>query len=186
MAENSIVFTEEQEALVLKSWNAMKKDSEELSFKFFSKVLEIAPSAKNLFSFLKDSDIPLDQNPKLKPHARSVFLMTCESAVQLRKAGKVTVKESNLKKLGAIHFKKGIRPADFQVTKKALVDTVKEAVPDLWSPELETAWGIAHDQLATAIIAEMKPGDCLGNPHDQLATAIIAEMKPGDCLGNRS
>jgi len=31
------VFTEEQEALVLKSWEAMKKNSAELSLKFFSK-----------------------------------------------------------------------------------------------------------------------------------------------------
>lgn len=30
-------FTEEQEALVVKSWNAMKKDSAELSLKFFVK-----------------------------------------------------------------------------------------------------------------------------------------------------
>ncbi|KAL6581460.1 Non-symbiotic hemoglobin 1 [Orobanche minor] len=156
MAEKSIVFTEEQEALVVKSWNAMKKDSAELSFKFFSKILEIAPPAKNLFSFLKNSEVPLDQNPKLKPHAMSVFLMTCESAAQLRKSGKVTVRESNLKKLGATHFKKGVPPQHFEVTKQALVDTVKEAVPDLWSPELKTAWEIAHDQLANAIIAEMK------------------------------
>ncbi|KAL6581458.1 Non-symbiotic hemoglobin 1 [Orobanche minor] len=82
--------------------------------------------------------------------------MTCESAAQLRKSGKVTVRESNLKKLGATHFKKGVQPEHFEVTKQALVDTVKEAVPDLWSPELKTAWEIAHDQLANAIIAEMK------------------------------
>jgi len=31
------VFTEEQEALVLKSWEAMKKNSGELSVKFFKK-----------------------------------------------------------------------------------------------------------------------------------------------------
>lgn len=30
-------FTEEQEALVVKSWNAMKKNSAELSLKFFLK-----------------------------------------------------------------------------------------------------------------------------------------------------
>ncbi|XP_057456355.1 non-symbiotic hemoglobin 1-like [Lotus japonicus] len=159
MAENTttIAFTEEQEALVVKSWNAMKKDSAELSFKFFSKILEIAPPAKQLFSFLRDSEVPLDQNPKLKPHAMSVFLMTCESAAQLRKEGKVTVRESNLKKLGATHFKKGVIPEHFEVTKQALLDTIKEAVPELWSLELKDAWAIAHDQLASAIIAEMKP-----------------------------
>ncbi|QCD88509.1 non-symbiotic hemoglobin 1-like [Vigna unguiculata] len=151
------VFTEEQEALVLKSWEAMKKNSGELSVKFFKKILEIAPPAKNLFSFLRDSNVPLEENPKLKPHAISVFVMTCDSAAQLRKAGKVTVRESSLKKLGASHFKAGVIAEHFEVTKLALLETVKEAVPEMWSPAMENAWAEAHDQLADAIISEMKP-----------------------------
>ncbi|CAJ2679169.1 unnamed protein product [Trifolium pratense] len=149
-------FTEEQEALVVKSWNAIKNNSGDLSLKFFKKILEIAPPAKQLFSFLKDSNVPLEQNPKLKPHAMSVFIMTCESAVQLRKAGKVTVRESNLKKLGATHFKTGVKEEHFEVTKQALLETIKEAVPEMWSAAMENAWGEAHDQLANAIKAEMK------------------------------
>lgn len=39
------------------------------------RIFEIAPSAQKLFSFLKDSDIPLEKNPKLKSHAMSVFVM---------------------------------------------------------------------------------------------------------------
>ncbi|GAU15715.1 hypothetical protein TSUD_89390 [Trifolium subterraneum] len=157
-------FTEEQEALVVKSWNAIKNNSGDLSLKFFKKILEIAPPAKQLFSFLKDSNVPLEQNPKLKPHAMSVFLMTCESAIQLRKAGKVTVRESNLKKLGATHFKTGVKDEHFEVTKQALLEIIKEAVPEMWSPAMENAWGEAHDQLANAIKAEMKKAD-----HDQQA-----------------
>lgn len=102
-------FTEEQEALVVKSWNSMKKNAGELSLKFFlrfascfssfffvipglhsttkvfdtteniigrcCRVFEIAPTAKKLFSFLRDSDVPPEQNPKLKPHAMTVFVM---------------------------------------------------------------------------------------------------------------
>ncbi|KAF2305868.1 hypothetical protein GH714_008506 [Hevea brasiliensis] len=56
-------FTEEQEALVVKSWNVMKKNAAELGLKFFLKIFEIAPSAQKLFSFLKDSNVPLHQNP---------------------------------------------------------------------------------------------------------------------------
>ncbi|MBA0844713.1 hypothetical protein Goarm_023177, partial [Gossypium armourianum] len=108
------VFTEEQEALVVKSWTVMKKNAAELGLKLFLKIFEIAPSAKKLFSFLRDSNVPLEQNTKLKPHAMSVFVMTCESAVQLRKAGKVTVRESNLKKLGATHFKYGVVDEHFE------------------------------------------------------------------------
>ncbi|KAJ1382968.1 Leghemeoglobin, iron-binding site [Sesbania bispinosa] len=150
-------FTEEQEALVVKSWNVMKKNSAELGLKFFLKIFEIAPSAQNMFSFLRDSKVPLEQNPKLKPHAMSVFVMTCESAVQLRKAGKVTVRESNLKKLGATHYKYGVVAEHFEVTKFALLETIKEAVPEMWSPAMKNAWGEAYDQLVGAIKSEMKP-----------------------------
>ncbi|KAK6916516.1 Globin, partial [Dillenia turbinata] len=150
-------FTEEQESLVVKSWNVMKHNAGELGFKFFLKIFEIAPSAKKLFSFLRDSNIPLEQNPKLKAHAISVFLMTCESAVQLRKAGKVTVRESNLRDLGTTHFKYGVADEHFEVTKYALLETIKEAVPEMWSPEMKSAWGEAYDQLAAAIKNEMKP-----------------------------
>ncbi|KAL0376128.1 UNVERIFIED_CONTAM: Non-symbiotic hemoglobin 1 [Sesamum calycinum] len=150
-------FTEEQEALVTKSWNVMKKNAAELGLKFFLRIFEIAPSAKKLFTFLKDSDGPLEQNPKLKPHAMTVFVMTCESAIQLRRAGKVTVKESTLKDLGATHFKYGVVDEHFEVTKYALLETIKEAVPEMWSSEMKTAWAEAYDQLAAAIKTEMKP-----------------------------
>ncbi|KAE8728338.1 Non-symbiotic hemoglobin 1 [Hibiscus syriacus] len=134
-------FSPEQEALVVKSWNSMKKNYGELGLKFF----------------LRDSDIPLEENPKLRPHAMTVFVMTCESAIQLRKTGKVTVGESNLKDLGATHFKYGVVDEHFEDTKYALLETIKEAVPEMWSPEMKNAWGEAYDQLAAAIKNEMNP-----------------------------
>ncbi|KAL0454195.1 UNVERIFIED_CONTAM: Non-symbiotic hemoglobin 1 [Sesamum latifolium] len=82
---------------------------------------------------------------------------TCESAIQLRRAGKVTVKDSTLKDLGATHFKYGVVDEHFEVTKYALLETIKEAVPEMWSPEMKTAWAEAYDQLAAAIKTEMKP-----------------------------
>ncbi|KAJ4966527.1 hypothetical protein NE237_018376 [Protea cynaroides] len=80
-------FSEEQEALVFKSWAVMKPKAGDLAMEFFLRIFEIAPTAKKLFSFLKDAECRLEQNQKLKAHALSVFVMTCESAVQLRKAG---------------------------------------------------------------------------------------------------
>lgn len=84
-------------------------------------------------------------------------MQTCESAVQLRKAGKVTVRESSLKKLGATHYKYGVANEHFEVTKFALLETIKEAVPEMWSPEMKNAWAQAYDQLVAAIKSEMKP-----------------------------
>uniref|UniRef100_A0ACD5XDP5 Uncharacterized protein n=1 Tax=Avena sativa TaxID=4498 RepID=A0ACD5XDP5_AVESA len=154
----AVVFSEEQEALVLKSWAIMKKDSANLGLRFFLKIFEIAPSAKQMFPFLRDSDVPLETNPKLKTHAVSVFVMTCEAAAQLRKAGKITVRETTLKRLGGTHVKYGVADGHFEVTRFALLDTIKGAVPaDMWGPEMKTAWGEAYDQLVAAIKQEMKP-----------------------------
>lgn len=151
-----MAFTEEQEALVKYSWNVMKTDAAELGFKFFSKILEIAPEAKGLFSFLRDSTVPLDQNTMLKSHALQVFKMTCESAVQLREKGEVTVKETTLTYLGSLHVKKGVIDAHFEIVKQALLLTIEGAVADKWSPAMAAAWEEAYNHLADAIKAHMK------------------------------
>lgn len=149
-------FTEEQEALVKKSWNAMKSNAPELGFKFFLRVFEIAPSAKRLFSFLHDTEVPIEKNAKLKGHALTVFKMTCESAVQLREKGTATFSESNVKDLGKLHLKYGVVDEHFDVVKFCLLETIKDAVPYMWSLEMKTAWDEAYTQLAEAIKSEMK------------------------------
>lgn len=151
-----MAFSEEKEALVVGSWNAIKGSASDVGLKFFLKIFETAPAAKTLFSYLKDATGPLDQNPKLKSHSTVVFVMICESAAQLRKAGKVTVGGSDLKHLGALHLKLGIKDEHFEVAKFAFLESIKEAVPQLWSPALNDAWAEAYDQLAAAIKAEMK------------------------------
>ncbi|KAA0045947.1 plastid division protein PDV2 [Cucumis melo var. makuwa] len=151
------VFTEEQEALVIKSWSVMKKNAADLAFKFFLKIFEIAPSAQKMFPFLRDSKVPLEQNPKLKPHALNVFTLTCETAVQLRKGGIAAAKETTIKRLGATHLKYDVLDEHFEVTKFALLETIKEGIPEMWSVEMKGAWAEAYDQLVSAIKAEMKP-----------------------------
>ncbi|KAJ1263675.1 hypothetical protein BS78_09G204100 [Paspalum vaginatum] len=155
---SAAVFGEEQEALVLSAWGAMKGDSASLAVKFFLRIFEIAPGAKQMFSFLRDAgdDAPLENHPKLKAHAVTVFVMACESATQLRNTGDVKVREATLKRLGATHVKAGVADAHFEVVKTALVDTIRDAVPDMWTPEMKAAWEDAYDQLAAAIKEEMK------------------------------
>ncbi|URE05777.1 hypothetical protein MUK42_22786 [Musa troglodytarum] len=182
-AEMAAAFGEEQEALVVRSWNAMRKDAADVALKFFlrclscllpsisvlrhrvagdtacsglGRVFEIAPSAARLFSFLRDSDVPLDKNPKLKYHALSVFTMVCESATQLRKKGTVTVRETTLKKLAGTHLKSGVIDEHFEVVRFALLDTINHAVPAMWCPEMSAAWGEAYDRLVAALKEEMR------------------------------
>ncbi|KAL0382770.1 UNVERIFIED_CONTAM: Non-symbiotic hemoglobin 2 [Sesamum calycinum] len=148
-------MSEKQEALVKESWEVMKHNIPDLSLRFFTLILEIAPAAKNMFSFLKDRDEIPQNNPKLKAHAVKVFKMTCESAIQLREKGEVVVADTTLKWLGSVHLEKGVIDPHFEVVKEALLRTVKEATGEKWSEEMNGAWAEAYDQLATAIKNEM-------------------------------
>ncbi|GAY68703.1 hypothetical protein CUMW_266210 [Citrus unshiu] len=51
----------------------------------------------------------------------------------------------------AVHFKYCVVNEHFEVTKFALLETIKEAVPEIWSPEMKSAWSEAYDQLVAAI-----------------------------------
>ncbi|KAI0493795.1 hypothetical protein KFK09_023920 [Dendrobium nobile] len=62
-----------------------------------------------------ETQIPLEKNPKLKGHAMSVFIMTCEEAAQLRITGKVTVREMTLKKIGTKHIVYGVLDEHFEI-----------------------------------------------------------------------
>ncbi|CAD6271564.1 unnamed protein product [Miscanthus lutarioriparius] len=164
-------FSEAQEELVLRSWKAMKNDSESIALKFFLRIFEIAPGAKQMFSFLRDDagDAPLENHPKLKAHAVTVFVMARESATQLRSTGDVKVREATLKRLGARHVKAGVADAHFEVVRTALLDTIRDAVPDMWTPEMKAAWEEAYDQLAAAIKEEMKNAAVMEETKDAAA-----------------
>ena len=58
-------------------------------------------------------------------------MKTCESAVQLRKSGKVTVRESTLKKIGATHFKYSVVDEHYEVKKKKQKSPSSELVLDI-------------------------------------------------------
>ncbi|XP_027111429.1 non-symbiotic hemoglobin 2-like [Coffea eugenioides] len=151
-----MALTEKQEALVKESWELMKQDIPRHGFRLFALILEIAPGAKDLFSFLRDTDEIPENNPKLKAHAARVFKLTCESAVQLREKGEVVVADTTLKWLGSVHLRKGVLQPHFEVVKEALLKTIEEGVGEKWSEEMKNAWGEAYDHLAAAIMGEMQ------------------------------
>ncbi|CAJ2631861.1 leghemoglobin [Trifolium pratense] len=142
-----MVFTEKQEALVNGSWESFKQNLPQYSVLFYTFVLEKAPAAKDLFSFLKDTP-SVQYSPKLHAHAEKVFGLVRDSAVQLRAKGEVVLGDATL---GAVHVQKGVAGPHFVVVKEALLKTIKEVAGDKWSEELSTAWEVAYDELATAI-----------------------------------
>ncbi|KAI4352653.1 hypothetical protein L6164_006884 [Bauhinia variegata] len=148
-------ITEEQEELVRRSWEKLRQDIPRHSIRFFTLIMEIAPEVKEMFSFLRDYDkIPQD-NPDLRAHAVKVFKMTCESAIQLRENGHVEVPCGKLRHLASMHRKNGVAHFHFEVVKEALLRTIKEAVGEKWSEEMNSAWATSFHHLAAAIKKEM-------------------------------
>ncbi|KAG6554913.1 hypothetical protein Mapa_003497 [Marchantia paleacea] len=158
MAVNA--FTKEQSQLVIESWQMVKKDSATHSMTFFTKIFEIAPGGKALFSFLRDSDVPFDKNPKLKAHALNVFRLTGDSASMLGEKGAIDALNPKLKELGKKHVGYGVIAAHFDIVKSALVSTIESLLPEDWPAEKKVAtcgaWSQAYDELAGVMIDEMQ------------------------------
>ncbi|AES99407.1 hypothetical protein MtrunA17_Chr5g0435621 [Medicago truncatula] len=144
-------FTEKQESLVNSSWESFKQNLSGYSVLFYTIILEKAPAAKGMFSFLKDTT-GVQDSPQLQAHAAKVFEMVRDSAVQLRATGEVILGDATL---GAIHIQKGVVDPHFVVVKEALLKTIKEAAGGNWSEELSTAWEVAYDGLAASIKKSM-------------------------------
>ncbi|AES99405.1 hypothetical protein MtrunA17_Chr5g0435611 [Medicago truncatula] len=147
-------FTEKQEFLVNSSWESFKQNLPGYSVLFYTIILEKAPAAKGMFSFLKNTPEVKD-SPQLQAHAEKVFQMVRDAAVQLRATGEVVL---GYTKVGAIHIQRGVVDPHFVVVKEALLKTIKEASGDNWSEELNTAWEIAYDELAISIKKAVKLG----------------------------
>ncbi|MCO5550792.1 hypothetical protein L7F22_004283 [Adiantum nelumboides] len=148
-------FTTKQETLVKDTWAILKKDAARHGLALFLTVFEIAPAAKKLFSFLKDSDVPLEKNPKLKAHALQVFVVICEAASSLSKKGQVLTPGSTLKDMAHAHVVSGVVDEHYDVVRYSLLKTVQAGIgPEMWNEEVKNAWGDAYDELVLAIKAQ--------------------------------
>lgn len=145
-------YTSEQEALVKDTWAILKKDAAHHALALFIMVFEIAPAAKKLFSFLKDSGVPLEKNPKLKAHALQVFVIICEAASSLSKNGAVSTPGSTMKDMAHSHVISGVVDEHYEVVRYSLLKTVQAGLPaEMWNDNVKNAWGDAYDELVLAI-----------------------------------
>ncbi|KAH0460977.1 hypothetical protein IEQ34_008552 [Dendrobium chrysotoxum] len=163
----------EEEAHVLKLWNAMKKDVATLGLKFFLRIFEIAPSAAKLFSFRDTHKFHLRRTPSSNlltppnylPHSCIVHDHYCFIKIIVAITDiitwKVIVTETTLKKIGNRHVKYGVLDEHFEVTRFTLLETINHAIEikrnlDFCSPnhfatfikiiQIEVGQGKAEDQ----------------------------------------
>ncbi|KAJ7290895.1 hypothetical protein O6H91_05G070500 [Diphasiastrum complanatum] len=152
---SAVTFSKDQGQIVKESWQILKPNMAETSIKFFLNIFEIAPAAIGMFSFLRDSSVPLEKNAKLKAHALIIFKLTCESAVQLSEQGSLVKLTPTLRKLGQSHHLLGVVDAHFEVVKSALLISLEEALQEHWSQKMKAAWAEAYDQLTSVMKDEI-------------------------------
>ncbi|KAH7352452.1 hypothetical protein KP509_19G045900 [Ceratopteris richardii] len=141
-------FTKEQAALVKDTWAVLKKDASRHAMDFFLMVFDVAPAAKKLFSFLKDSDEPLEKNAKLKAHALQVFVIICESAASLSSTGMVSTPGSTMKDMARAHYLAGVVDEHYEVVRYCLLKTIQAGLPaGMWNEDVKQAWHDAYDEL---------------------------------------
>lgn len=153
--EHSLTPAEKHE-IVNSTWTVMKGNAEDLSLNFFLNIFGIAPAAKELFSFLRGWDQPVDQNPRLRAHALLVFTTFGESATQVGQEGGVEALTPVLQNLGRKHVPRGVLDVHFPVVKAALLKTIEEGMPGPDVSKVTKAWGDAFDTLASIMKAEMQ------------------------------
>ncbi|KAH7352450.1 hypothetical protein KP509_19G045800 [Ceratopteris richardii] len=148
IAAASASFTKEQAALVKDTWTILKKDAGRHGMDFFLMVFDIAPTAKKLFSFLKDSKEPLEKNSKLKAHALQVFVIICESAASLSSTGAVSTPGSTMKDMARAHHLAGVVDEHYEVVRYCLLKTIQAGLPaEMWNEDVQQAWHDAYDEL---------------------------------------
>ena len=129
-------ITEHELKLVRDCLDRLRHEFDVRSMYFYETLFERAPHLKQLFR-----DDLAGQGMK--------FMSTLD--VIVRKLDQEEELASRYKGLGDMHAAIGITAADFAPMEEALIDTLREALGDKFTPELEAAWrkayGIVKDNM---------------------------------------
>jgi hemoglobin-like flavoprotein len=121
---------------IINSWNELQKKGEAMVSKvLFKNIFHIAPETLNLFSF-KDSE-NWQTDPRFLQHGVTVVTTI----------GKVVASLSNLDELDPILIDLGetladnaVLPDHYPVFAQALMNTLKAALKQKFTPEISSAW----------------------------------------------
>ena len=120
-----------------RSLDYLLENEDEFADKFYSKVFEISPEARELF---KKNMVA---QGRLLTHMLGGIVYSMSRPEHLN---------MGLKMLGESHVRYGVQEAHYPVVLKALLETIKETLGDMYSGKLMKAW----EDALTLITSEMK------------------------------
>jgi nitric oxide dioxygenase len=132
-------MTPDQIKAIQESFAKVAPISEQAAAMFYARLFEIAPSVKPLFK----GDMA-EQGRKLMATLAVVVngLTNLETILPAASA------------LAKRHVGYGVKPIHYPIVGEALLWTLERGLGADWTPELETAWGDAYDELSDYMIDE--------------------------------
>lgn len=181
-------MTPEQLRRLQQSFSRIEPDVETFGALFHERLFQIAPEMRSLFR----SDLKAQQSKFMKVIAEVVRLplramvslpVTCLSSGEAMLPGAYWA--------GKLHAGHGVRIADFEIMKQALLMALDETLGQELTPEIRDAWIAAYDIVARAMARGMKdaaegghePGTTEGAPPEQGEEGSQAFLK---MVGKRS
>jgi len=129
-------MNDSQKHLVQSSWAAMAPNAETVAQLFYTRLFEIAPELRTLFP--KDMT---EQRVKLM-QMLAVAVAGLDRLEQIVPA---------VQALGKRHAAYNVAPADYDMVGAALLWTLKQALGDGFTPDIEAAWAAVYGTLATVM-----------------------------------
>ena len=123
--------------LVQTSWKKVKPLGTAAGELFYVKLFTAAPGVKHMF------------NPDIKSQADKLVYMLGYVVGKLDRLDTIT---DDIRKLAERHAGYGAAPAHYEVVGQCLIDTLKDALDEEWTDELQQAWLTAYSTLAGVMI----------------------------------
>ena len=125
----------ERKHLVLKSWQSMAADHDRIASAFYERLFEIDPDARALFARTN----MVDQRTK-------VVAMLSDIVANLDHLDDLV---PTVGALGRRHRDYGVRDADYDRVREALLGAIGSALGDAFSREVRSAWEEAYALMAS-------------------------------------
>ena len=134
-------MTERQILLVKNSWSYVVTNSEEAGQLFYSRLFEVAPGVKHMFT----------TDPK--EQARKLMNMITLIVTKLQNLDEIM---DGVKSLAQRHGKYGAQVEHYVVVGECLIWTLQQGLGDRWNSETEEAWTTVYGVLSSAMIKNQK------------------------------
>lgn len=136
-------------AHVTESWTLVQNFGEEAAgVELFKNIFSIAPQALKLFSFSEEED--LYESPALKLHGATVVKTVGVAVTGLKSLNDLV---PTLQSLGRRHQKYGVIPEHYEVVGQALIATLRAALGEKFTPDVESAWTTVYHIVSSTMIS---------------------------------